>query len=378
MRNQSLSQYASDSLGDVSGQVYLALLRLLTDKVAWCRSDSSLNESGRSLTGDDSDLVNSGQNTTGSSVTSIQIFDTLDQSIDVSSGLGRTSKDKIDLRTAEKTRNVPASSAYDSDDSDMDMPAPHSAVHTLDSDDQEDEVDETWEDGQSAQSGRAPRVKFDDEQSSKNTRFEQMRQHLLMLSQSQQGFVRHCGTQGRGQWTVDFKRVMDTFRRAQADAVIEQTFGRHGLRLTRILRSKGKLDEKTLPALALMKKGDVQGKMLALQMAGFVDVQEVPRDNSRTANRTMFFWFFDEERVQSRLLDDLYKTILRCLQTLDVERHRERNILSFVERKDVRGKEEEVMTAEHYNKYSRFLELQSKLLGHVMRLDDLVSVFKDF
>jgi DNA-directed RNA polymerase III subunit RPC3 len=82
--------------------------------------------------------------------------------------------------------------------------------------------------------------------------------------------------------------------------------------------------------------------------------------------------------VQSRLVDDYYKTMLRCLQTLDVQRHRERDILSFVERKDVRGKEQEVMTAEHYDKYSQFLGLQNKLLGHVMRLDELISIFRVF
>lgn len=340
------------------------------------------------MTGDDHDTVSHSHSAAQTSVTSIQIFDALDDSVNLSSGVGKASKDKIDFRTAERIRGVPRNPTYDSDDSDVEMPVAHSAVHDLDSE-EEDHQAEEQEEGEAEDDDEAPRstrdkgrrgtkVKFDEGTSNKNARFEQMRQHLLLLCQSQQGFVRHSGTQGRGQWTVDFKHVMDGLRRTEADAVIEQTFGRHGLRLTRILRSKGKLDEKTLPALALMKKGDVQGKMLALQMAGFVDVQEVPRDNSRTANRTMFFWFYDEERVQSRLLDDLYKTMLRCLQTLDVERHRERNILSFVERKDVRGKEEEVMTAEHYNKYSRFLELQSKLLGHVMRLDDLVSVFKDF
>jgi DNA-directed RNA polymerase III subunit RPC3 len=61
-----------------------------------------------------------------------------------------------------------------------------------------------------------------------------------------------------------------------------------------------------------------------------------------------------------------------------VERHRERNILSFVERKDVMGKEEEVMTAEHYNKYNKHLEDQNKLLGQMMRLDEVVSIFRDY
>lgn len=340
---------------------------------------SMLDHGAKGSNADAHESANGGHSTAQASVTSTQIFDALDESINVGSGLGKVSKDKIDFRIAERVRSVPKRPNDDSDDSDGDMPVAHGAAHNLNSDESEDDDEETNV-GPSTQgnSHQASRVTFDDDNLSQDTRFAQMRQHLLLLAQSTQGYLRHTGTQGRGQWTVDFKNVMDGLRRAQADAVIEQTFGRHGLRLARILRSKGKLDEKTLPAMALMKKGDVQGKMLALQMAGFVDVQEVPRDNSRTANRTMFFWFFDEERVQSRLLDDYYKTMLRCLQTLEVQRHRERNILSFVERKDVRGKEEEVMTAEHYDKYSRFLELQSKLLGHVTRLDDLVSVFKDF
>lgn len=171
---------------------------------------------------------------------------------------------------------------------------------------------------------------------------------------------------------------MGRLRQSELDAFIEQSFGRHGLRLTRILREKGKLDEKMLHTAALMRKSDVQGKMLAMQMAGVVDVQEVPKDNMRLANRTMFFWFFDTEKLQSQILDDVYKAMLRCLQTLQVERFQERNILSFVERKDVQGKEEEVMTPEHYNKYNQHLMVEEKLLGQVMRLDDMVGVFRDF
>lgn len=96
------------------------------------------------------------------------------------------------------------------------------------------------------------------------------------------------------------------------------------------------------------------------------------------ANRTLFFWYFDKERTQTQALDDVYKAMLRCLQTLQVERHKERNILSFVERKDVQGKEEEVMTTEHYNKYNEHLEVQKKLIGQVMRLDELVGVLRDY
>ncbi|ROT43369.1 RNA polymerase III subunit RPC82 [Sodiomyces alkalinus F11] len=380
LRNQTLARYASESLGMITGQVYHTTLRLLSDKLARCREnprvDAELDVNGSA--DDDYDDESGGHKSNQSIiVTSTQIFDALDPSLNIAAGIGKVPRDKIHFRSAEKVRKEPKYSSLDSDESEgedirQQMPRRHG------------EEDSDMEDMRSPArrhrrlEGDDAKVTFDDGVDAKDNRFENMRQHLLLLAESQEGFLRHCGTQGRGQWTVDFKPLLDRLGQMESEAIIEQTFGRHGLRLTRILRSKGKLDEKTLPSLALMKKQDVQGKMLALQMAGFVDVQEVPRDNSRTANRTMFFWFFDESRVRNQLLDDMYKTMLRCLQTLDVQRYRERNILSFVDRKDVKGKEEEVMTTEHYNKYNRFLELQSKLLGHVMRLDDLVSVFKDF
>ncbi|KAM0276933.1 hypothetical protein ACHAQH_006264 [Verticillium albo-atrum] len=380
LRNQTLAQYASDHIGEVTGQVYHTLLRLLSDKVARCRMDPRYDLEPGEVGDIDDDSNDRRKASPQIDLTALQILDALDPSICVGSGVGKTARKKINSRNAEKIRPIPKHLVEDSEDSDDGaiVEGGGRADESDDNGDTDDEEDVHARRRQSASGTRGGRVMFDDDAPSNHTRLDEMRQHLLLLAESPQGFVRHCGTQGRGQFTVDFKPLMESLRQVEVDAVIEQTFGRHGLRLTRILRNKGKLDEKTLPGLALMKKSDVQGKMLALQMAGFVDVQEVPRDNSRTANRTMFFWFFDATRVDNQLMDDIYKTMLRCLQTLDVQRHRERNILSFVDRKDVKGKEEEVMTAEHYNKYSQFLDLQSKLLGQVMRLDELVSVFKDY
>ncbi|KPM39464.1 hypothetical protein AK830_g7095 [Neonectria ditissima] len=333
-----------------------------------CRPDSLLDEETPSQQG---------------TVTTVDIFEHLDESVNVQSGIGKASKEKIDAESAEKVRAEPLDPDYDSDDSDLGPPGRRPIVGTLDVDEDEDNVDDVFGDDGEQKSGatngdRETKVKFEGSAAPKDSRINQMRQHLLLLAESKLQFLRHCGTFGRGQWTVDFTLLMDRLREAELDAMIEQTHGRHGLRLTRILREKGKLDEKMLPAAALMKKGDVQGKMLAMQMAGLVDIQEVPRDNMRLANRTLFFWFFDRERTQLQALDDIYKAMLRCLQTLQVERHRKRNILSFVERKDVQGKEEEVMTAEHYNKYNMHLEAQSKLLGQVMKLDEMVAVLRDY
>jgi DNA-directed RNA polymerase III subunit RPC3 len=364
LRNERLVGFAADMLGEVTGEVYRAVLDLLTSDFSRCRPDSLL---------DDEMPVRQ------TAVTTVDILEHLDDSLNVQSGIGKASKEKIDLESAEKIRESPPDDGYDSDDSDAAPPARRPMAATFDADEDDDDSDADDDQMPPATNGdRQTKVKFDGATAPKESRVSQMRQHLLLLSESQHRFIRHCGTHGRGQWTVDFSQLMERLRETELDAMIEQSHGRHGLRLTRILREKGKLDEKMLPSAALMKKGDVQGKMLAMQMAGLVDVQEVPKDNNRLANRTLFFWYFDRERTEAQVLDDVYKAMLRCLQTLQVERHNERNILTFVERKDVQGKEEEVMTTEHYNKYNAHLKVQDKLLGEVMRLDELVGVLRDY
>ncbi|WZH40371.1 RNA polymerase III subunit RPC82-domain-containing protein [Fusarium acuminatum] len=361
LRNQRLADFATEILGEVTGAVYRTVLDLLTSDLPRCQPDPLLDEAAP------------GQQPT---VTTIDIFEHLDEDINVQAGIGKTPREKLDSQSAERIRETAPESDDDSDDSDA---GPPGRRKKFDVDEEEDDewAEDDEQDG--ATNGQQEKgVRFEDTANGSDSRISQMRRHLLLLAESKYPFIRHCGMYGRGQWTVDFSRMVSKLRETELDGIIEQSHGRHGLRLTRILREKGKLDEKMLPAAALMKKGDVQGKMLAMQMAGIVDVQEVPKDSSRLANRTLFFWYFDKERAQSQALDDIYKTMLRCLQTLEVERHKERNILSFVERKDVQGKEEEVMTAEHYNKYNTHREVQSKLLGQVMRLDELVSVLRDY
>ncbi|KAF5027550.1 hypothetical protein F66182_292 [Fusarium sp. NRRL 66182] len=361
LRNQRLADFAAEMLGEVTGEVYRTVLDLLTSDVSRCQPDPLLDE------------AIPGQQP---AVTTVDIFEHMDESVNVQSGIGKTSRDKIDSQSAERLRENVPDTDDDSDDSDA---GPPGRKKTFDINEDEDEWAEDYEpNGEAVEGEQENRVRFDDATNGDDSRIAQMRRHLLLLAESKHQFLRHCGMYGRGQWTVDFGRLMSRLRETELDAIIEQSHGRHGLRLTRILREKGKLDEKMLQGAALMRKGDVQGKMLAMQMAGIVDVQEVPKDSSRLANRTLFFWYFDRERAQAQALDDIYKAMLRCLQTLGVERHKERNILSFVERKDVQGKEEEVMTAEHYNKYNTHLEVQNKLLGQVMRLDELVSVLRDY
>lgn len=373
LRNVKLTQYVDDLIGETTAHVYATLLAALSKKINRCRVDPMTR------TEDDGDTF------TGPSVNTLEIFEHLSPSIDVSTGIGVASPGKVDHHCAEKIRRFP--------------PKPKASIlqssleagdEIMGSDDEDyDRSDEIgfgangyagdFADSKPGSNGmKGDKVYSDDAASVRAQRMRHMRQHLLVLAESKEGFVRHCGGENRGEWTVDFEHLMAYLRLLELDILIEQSFGRKGLRLIRVLREKGKLDDKMLPNIALMRRPDVHVKMAEMEMAGFLDVQEVPRDNQRAAARTIFFWFFDEERTLKRTLDNVYKTMVRCLQRLDVERKKKKNVLDVTERKDVQGMEKEKLRGDVYNEFCQFLEIEQKLLGQVNKLDDLVAVFRDY
>ena len=314
-------------------------------------------------------------------VTTLEILESLDPSINLSTDIGRVSKSSVDPNISDRLLQQAAiadTNGLDANGGGSTVKVGHNGHVSDDEFDSDDDIP-TTKPGSTERNGASNgHVKFDNVQAPAEQRVELLRRHLFLLCENKHHFARYCGILGEGQWTVDFDLVMQTLRQVELDSIIEQTTGRRGLRLTRILRQFGRLDEKVIADKALMKKPSLQGKMAELQKAGFVDVQEVPRDNNRLANRTMFFWYYDADRTCRQLPDRIYKMMLRCLQVLEVERHKVKDILEFVHRTDVKGKEEEVMTPEYYDKYSKHLELERKLLGHAMKLDDIIAVLRDY
>ncbi|KAI0162621.1 RNA polymerase III subunit RPC82-domain-containing protein [Pestalotiopsis sp. NC0098] len=365
LRNHRLAHYAEDMIGPVTAQVYAATLAALGKKLQHCHlsAESSAGDIPQAPT-----------------VTTLDIYEYLRPSVDVFSGIGRCDPEAINIAHAEEIHASPPdedgeqdmdSLAYGHDDTNGDVDMTNG--HHINGHQESDTKVVTSQNGT-----RDTKVKFAERVPTKMERMQQMRQHLLILAESNMGFVRHCGTKDLGVWTVDFGHVIPKLQLFEIDALIEESFGRQGLRLVKVLRAKGKIDDKTLPTFALMKKSDVYLKMAEMELQGYLEVQEVPRDNNRTASRTLFLWFFDKERTMARVVNDTYKAMSRHLQRLEVERLKKKNVLSVVQRKDVQGMEEEKLRGDIYNEYQEFLDIESKLLGQISRLDDLVSLFRDF
>jgi DNA-directed RNA polymerase III subunit RPC3 len=368
LRNRRLVQFASEMIGDTTSYVYAVVLRQITKRIPRCHDDPRMD------IGDMPD-----EDGEPRIVTTMEILDNLSTTIDVSVGIAKVPRNRIDKHSAEAIHPKPPDphkiaflndgnedgqdDEDDEDDSDVEMNGNHNSENESD------------HDAKPALNGtKDSKVRFA-EPAPKESRLDMLRQHLYMLSENKSQFIRHCGN---GQWTVDFGLLIQHLREAELDTVIERTVGRQGLRLVRILRKKGKLDEKSLPSIALMKKTDVQNKMLEMEVAGFVEIQEVPRDSSRTANRTIFLWYTDTDRCIHTLLNNTYKTAARCLQRLAVHRRREKDVLLLTKRTDVKGREKDVMQKEYYDRFAKLLEIERKLLGHMMRMDEMVAVLRDY
>lgn len=376
-RNNRLAALASSRIGSVTGQIYDAGLQLIEKKIPRCRLDPKID--------DVNDLPD------GPSFTTIELATALSKSVRTESGIGKVSSNKVDNRKLEKALSksgkqndeAEGEAHSDEDESMEDAPAANGNVDTPEVD---QDSDDPFEDD-APKPAKRPKVTFQeklpkhDAPESRENRLLQVRNHLLLLAADPCGFIRKSGTRGMGEWTVDFEGMTQCLQENEMDTMILENFGRVGHRLIRMMRKLGKLDEKQLPNLALVKQKDVRTKLAEMQMAGVVDIQEVPRDNSRTTGRTIFLWYFDVERVSTILLDSIYKNMSRAFQRLDIERRRVQDVLTLTERSDIIKEEalpETYMDQSQLKDLRQIEEKEENLLGHIGRLDELVAIFRDY
>ncbi|KAK3990528.1 RNA polymerase III subunit RPC82-domain-containing protein [Cladorrhinum sp. PSN332] len=359
LRNRRLVQYAADMFSDTTSYVYAQVLKHITKHISRCRLDPLV------------DHYNVDDKPAQITVTTAEILDSMKTSLDLSLGLGKVTRKKVSRRAAETIRPDPPRN---------DIIREAEVQGDASSDEEEDEVttdDEGYDDdykpnGTNGVNGQA---KADKDKEMVWNRPNQLRQHLLMLAESSQNFVRHCGKE---EWTVDFELVMEAMRESEIDLVIQNAAGQKGLRLVRILRANGKLDEKALPQIALMPKNEIQRTILEMQSLGFVSVQEVPREAKADVKKSLFLWYTDLDKARESIIDTSYKTMMHCIQVLETLRHKDKDVLITTQRSDVKGHEKEMLKEEYYLRYKRFLESETMLFSQVMRVDDLVAVLRDF
>lgn len=203
-------------------------------------------------------------------------------------------------------------------------------------------------------------------------------QHLKLLAQDPHAFVRQTAGRGQGEWTVDFELLAKDLIQFELEALLTARFGGNATRVVRILQKKGKLDEKQVGQFGLIRTKELRALLTAMQEAGYVDTQEVPRDTTRQPSRTIYLWLFDSNRCRQLVLNDIYKAMARLLQRIRVERNKMRGVLEKAERTDVVGHETEYLSKPELEALEAWRATEEKLLVQLDRQDDLVALFRDF
>jgi DNA-directed RNA polymerase III subunit RPC3 len=178
-------------------------------------------------------------------------------------------------------------------------------------------------------------------------------------------------------WTVNRVRLNHFLRDKELMGLMGKSVDGPALRIVRMLVDKGKLDEKSLQELGLMGAKELRQCLAQLQVMGFLELQEVPREPQRQPNRTIFLWFYDPERVRKVILGRLYKAMARLYQRLHLERDRLSSTLSKVERTDVQGSEQEMLAPAELDVLFRWRQKETWFMAELDRMDDSVAVLRD-
>ncbi|KAL1306493.1 hypothetical protein AAFC00_005188 [Neodothiora populina] len=328
LRSQALERLAARSIGDVTAKVYGALLQLLERKIPRCHDDLEVYA--------DEQEEESAQ----PSATTLDIGELLDPSIDLTT----TIAEDDDMFNGARSRDV---------DEDTDMAVKH----------------ENYTNG------------FDTSASAfadRNKRLSQVEQHMALLAEHPRNFCAKISTRGKGEWRVNFPALARWMQCNEIEQTISARFGSIATRIARMLNAKGKLDEKQVANFTLMRQKDIRSIMAEMHEAGFLEAQEVPKDNSRQPSRTLFLWFFDMDRCRQLLLSTTYKAQARILQRMQFERDEVLPVIQKAERLDVVGHEEEFLTSSDKATLRRWREFEEKLLVQLERQDDLVALMRDF
>lgn len=318
LRSQALERQVARSIGEITAKVYSALLVLLERKVARCYDN--LEEY----------FEPADEEAAQPSSTTLEIADTLDPSVDLSSTIATMDDD-----------------FYDDDD-----PVPVKKEKTIDRE----------------LASMAAR----------NKQLDLVEQHMAIIAEHPHKFATKVSTRGKGEWRVNFPALVRWLQRNEVESVINTRFGSVSTRIVRMLSAKGRLDEKQVATFSFLRQKDIRSILTEMHEAGFVEAQEVPKDNSRQPSRALYLWYFDPERCKQQLLANTYKAQARLIQRMQFEQDEVQHSVRKAERLDVVGHEDEILTQQDKQNLRQWREYEEKLLTQLARQDDLVALMRDF
>lgn len=345
LRSARLQRMATEYLGPVAGAVYGAMLHCIQDSAKYINPRHV-----KPTAPDDSDEED---DYAAFSVADMQVLEHLDASVDLEGTVKKHNPSKLPNGDANH-RKRPQVLSEDPDEAELGI------KREAPSDDDEDK-DST------------PGLAL---LKARNKRLAALSSHLNILAEHPKRFI--VRAEGENRSRLNVTAVIDRLVEAELDTMIQARFGKHGMRVVRLLREKGKLDDKTIQSFVMLELKYLNKQLLKMQLAGVLNLQEVPKDNARQPPRTLYLWSFDEEKTRSVFLQQTYHTMECLLQRVKVERQgRFKAVIQKAEAMG-KGKEETALGSAERDMLKQWREIEEKMLVQVSRCDDVVAVLRDF
>lgn len=347
LRTERLEQLADKHLGPMSALVYGALLRAAEGKSRAVHSPLRV-KAGFSVDDDGEEADNA-----EISVTDTEILDHLQKDLDLAStikdtsGVPQSKTSDGEVKKGKKRRLVP------DDDEDV------AAVGIKKEVESDDEDADPLVNGVESTAHRQKRVNL-------------VGMHLELLGECAKPFLRRNAEKRTS--AINLGVLSSMLVDAELDSMVLARSGPVGLRVIRILREKGKLLDTQIAGMCLKRLKDLRAILTNLQALGFIDVQEVPKDNSRQPSRTVYLWQFNEHEVRQMFLQQTYQALSRTLLRMEVEKERSKDIIEKAESVDWDMKR---LNKPERDMLARWQATEEALTGAVDRLDDVVMTLRD-
>ena len=287
------------------------------------------------------------------SATDVEVLEHLNKAIDLAQGV------KIDPLSSKQPNGVSKRKVLSEDPDEAEL-----GIKVEKDSDDEDDVEDHPINGYRSQKER-------------NKRLALVSTHLNILAEHNKHFITR--TPNKKASRVDIGTLATRLVQDELDTMIGNRYSNIETRIVRCLRERGKLEEKSVQTMCMMRLMPLRMHLTFLQFAGICEAQELPKDASRQPNRSLHLWHFPEKRVVNQYLHRTYQGMSRTLQRLRVEREGKfKAVIEKAERFDVKGREQELLNFAEKNLLKEWRDTEERLLVQVDRLDDLVGVLRDF
>lgn len=366
LRNERLITLADETICKSTSRIYAGVLRRLETKTRACKEESEVPDFGDGPELGDLPYVSTDD-----------LVHVIKDSKELIETLGKLEGNEANAKEVEHPKKRRKKKEFDSDDE---------ALVVGDASPDEDEEDESDsengdESSDSEQANGAANYSLDSLPKAPEDRHRRsIRDHLLLLAKHPYSFLQHIPETSvlPERWTVHYQPLMKSIIQHVLLQIIATRHGQPAARLTRLLSDRGKVDEKNLCSLSLINQKSMRSYLTTLHKAGMIQLQEIPRDNSRNPQRTLYLWYFDAERCKAEILQESYKTMVRCLQRVQVEENKVKGTLEKASRSDVIGREEEFLGVQEREALEKWRLVEETIWGELGRLDELVGILRDF